>query len=81
MLVHFLELGCLPDYSDFDYENCKVLAAQKVKQFDKFIKFIKAMKNHDVIINDKWYTIESYALSFPADNEHIPCLKIFVYDI
>ena len=80
MLVQFLLLGLSETTSGFDYEHCKVLSARKIKTYDKFIKYIKAMVHHDVIIEDQWYTIDSYALSFPSDHEMIPCLKVFVYE-
>lgn len=78
MLVHFVK----PEFTEdgIDYEHTKVLAAQKVKSYDKFIKFIRAMIDHEVIIDKEWYTIDSYNFSFPSDNEHMPCLIVYVVE-
>ena len=80
MLVHFVELHFSDDYDDFDYDNCKCINAFTVKDYHRFIKFIKAMKNHECVLDNKWYTIQDYVFQLPKDSDSLPCIKIFVIE-
>ena len=80
MLVHIKELHSLPDLEDWDYEHAMTIAATKVKTYDKFVRFVEQLKkkNKDLIIGENWYTVEDYSFSFPKNDDHVPCLNVYV---
>ena len=83
MLVHILELSVNSEYNDWDYEHTKFLKAYKIKSYDKFIRFIQSLKKYhkEIIIDDNWYSVEDYALNFPTDNDHVPCIYVYVSEL
>ena len=78
MLVHVLELGYSSEAFDYDYDNCKFIKAFTIKDYHRFIKFIKAMKGHECELEGNWYTIEEYTFQLPKDSETLPLIKVYV---
>lgn len=80
MLVHIVQPEFLTDIEVFDYDKYKLLAASDIKDYERFIKFIQRLKGHQIIIDDKWYTVENYAFKFPKDSSYVPCFIVYVYE-
>lgn len=80
MLVHFVKPNMLKDADGLDYDDCKVIAHFKIKDYQRFIKFIQAMKGHECSLGNEWYTIDSFIFCLPQDFEHVPCIKVFVIE-
>lgn len=80
MLVHINLCNPSEDYDDWDYEHTKTISARKIKQYDKFIRFIKALKKYKkpLIVDDEWYDVLDYAYSFPSSKDSLPCFYIYV---
>ena len=78
MLIHFVQPQFSDEYDDYDYDNYKVINAFTVKDYHRFIKFIQAMKGHEVDLDGTWYTIETYVFKLPKDSDSLPCLMIYV---
>lgn len=81
MLVHFCETTFLNDSDVLDYDNFKVVSFFKVKSYDVFVKFIKALIHKDICVGENWYTVEDYALSCPMDSSYVPVLRVFVISL
>ena len=80
MLVQIKQVHTLENLDEWDYENAKFVAAHRIKSYDKFVRFIQTLKKYhkDLIVNDKFYTVEDYAFNFPADSDTLPCLYVYV---
>ena len=78
MIVHFVEPEWDEEIDDLNYDNYHICVARTVKDYDRFFKFIKQLKNHMVVINKEWYTVLDYALDISWESEKEPLLKVFI---
>lgn len=80
MLIRLLELNYEND-SDI-YEDAKFLAAYKEQNYAEFIRTIKELKDNGeefkISVGEEWYAIDTYVFNFPKDDEHIPCINVYV---
>lgn len=77
LLTDFLEFG---EHLEFNYEKTKIISTYTIEDYDRFVNFIEYLKKYDkeIIIDEKWYSIEDYVFEFPKNFDYMPVLKIYV---
>ena len=65
MLVQFVEPKWSNEFDNWDYDEYHVISAFDVKDYQRFIKFIETMKGRECVLNNKWYTVDSYTTMAP----------------
>lgn len=78
MLVQFVEPKLLSESDNWDYDAYHVISAFDVKDYQRFIKFIETMKGRECVLNDKWYTVDSYMFNLPRDSDYVPCIRVYI---
>ena len=80
MLVRLLELNYKDD--EDGYTNAHFIKAYKEPDFASFVKMLSVLQDNgedfQFSVGDEWYTLDTYNFSFPEDDEHIPCINVYV---
>jgi len=80
MLIHFVQPEWSNEYGGLDYDNYHIISALTIEDYERFIKFIDSMKEHECEINGEWYTIDSYIFVLPKDSDCVPYIKVYLYE-
>lgn len=76
MSIRFVQ----PEWSngELDYDNYHIISVFTIEDYERFIKFIDFMKEHECEFNGEWYTIDSYIFVLPKDLDCVPYIRVYL---
>ena len=80
MIIHLVEPKLSDEYDDWDYDHFTIIDSTRIKDYDRFLKFIKQFKDKMMPIEYKghWYMLLEYVFVFPEDSDHLPVIRLYV---